>query len=488
METGVKSMGRGAGPVISISGLRKSFGSVEVLHGIDLNIPAGQIVGLMGPNGAGKSTLIKILAGVYPRTEGTIMYRNQSVRNLAERKEVGFLHQDLGLIEDLTIVDNLRLGEPPLRLFGPILSRRGEAFAAAKALERVQLDRPLDMLVADLSPGEKALVAIARLINRGANVLFIDEATSTLPPADARRLIDALKLLVTQEGATVVMVSHKLSEILDAATYVVMMLDGDVASEVESTEFARKELVALLMSHEMEDRSEHVVNRDRGKALMKMEGVWGGGAGPIDMDIYAGQIVGITGLAGSGLHDVAHLVNGSLRPTRGRITHDNVSRALVPPHRETQGGFEDLSVVDNLTVSALDLWRTSSGILNLPALNRDGESMIGRLAVTPRDLAARFGALSGGNKQKVIFGRALLHAPAIYVLCEPTRGVDLVTRGAIYRLIEELAQAEAGVLVVTSDSEDLFAVCDQIAVVNDGKLGDFIWADETNPQELEAFI
>ncbi|MCU1676289.1 MAG: Sugar transporter ATP-binding protein, partial [Frankiales bacterium] len=208
---------------IVISGLRKSFGPNEVLGGIDLTIRSGEFVGLMGPNGAGKSTLIKILGGVYTRTSGDITYAGAPVRSLAERPEVGFIHQDLGLIDDLSIVDNLRLGEAPMRRVGPVLDGGRERRSAEAALQTVRLDRPVTTLVGELAPGEKTLVAVARLLSRGARVLFIDETTSTLPPQDANRLITTLRDTVASQGATVIMVSHKLSEILDATERIVVL-------------------------------------------------------------------------------------------------------------------------------------------------------------------------------------------------------------------------------------------------------------------------
>lgn len=478
---------------IAIRNLHKSFGRTEVLHGIDLNIAAGGFVGLMGPNGAGKSTLIKVLGGVHPASSGEIVFAGETVRSLSEKPEVGFVHQDLGLIDDLSIADNLRLGERPMRVVGPILDRRRERQAAQRALERTKLDRPVETLVGELSPGEKTLVAIARLLERGAKVLFIDEATSTLPPSDAKRLITALKQMMREEQATVIMVTHKLSEVLDATDRVVLLLDGVIAADIDSSELSRERLVSMLVEHEarahVADEDDRT-RREPGRALVRLEQVCGGRAGPVDLELHAGQVIGLTGLPGSGLHDVAHLVNGTMKPTKGHIERaEDVRVAFIPPHRETQGGFDDLSVLENLTISSMSRWRAPWRLLRKGSERKAAVEMIDRLHVKPDDPTAGFGTLSGGNKQKVIFGRVLLNEPNVFVLCEPTRGVDVGTRAEIYRLIRGLARhSECAVLVVTSDSEDLFAVCDRFAVLAGGKIADFVWADETNQHELEAFI
>lgn len=479
---------------IRIRGLRKSFGPTEVLHGVDLTIEPGDFVGLMGPNGAGKSTLIKILDGVYGRTSGDIFYGEESVSSLGRRSDVGFIHQDLGLIEDLTVSDNLRLGASPMRSVGPLLDRRREREAAGRALALVGLDINVDTLVGQLSPGQKTLVAVARVFDQGASVLFVDEATSTLPPIESRHLIAALTA-AADRGATVIMVSHKLSEILDATKRIVVLLDGDFVADTPAAELDRDSLAELLVSHQKEDAAvdeEDVAAAaptERGPELLRAEGLHGAAIDGLDLTLRGGDILGITGLPGSGLHDLAYLLQGSQRPTAGKVERARgVEIGFVPPHRETQGGFLDQSTLDNLTISSLRRWRTPVRLLNRAGERTDGSALMKRLSVKPANPDAVFGTLSGGNKQKAIFGRAISQAPQVYILCEPTRGVDVETRMEIYSLIRKIAREGAGVIVVSSDSEDLFAVCNQIAVIDSGKLGLFLTPEEATAQELEEFI
>jgi ribose transport system ATP-binding protein len=476
---------------LQITGLTKSFGPNRVLHGIDLAIGEGEVVGLMGPNGAGKSTLIKILAGVHRADGGAIRFGGSPVADLASRGDVGFIHQDLGLVDELSIVDNLRLGEAPMRRLGPLLDHRRERAEAAAALERVALDCRPETLVGDLSSGEKTLVAVARMLARGARLLIVDEATSTLPPRDALRLVDALKRTAQEEGATVIMVSHKLSEILRVTDRVVVLLDGRLVADQTAVGLDHDALVRLLVAHEAEaaDRDAAPVTAPPGEELLRLEAACAGRAGPVDLQVRAGEIVGLTGLPGSGLHDVAFLAHGALRPRSGAVVRaPGAASALVPPYRERQGGFDDHAVRDNLTISALERWRAPWRLLRGGHERRDAAAMVGRLSVNPADPDRHYGELSGGNKQKVVFGRALFRDPRVYVLCEPTRGVDVPTRREIYRLIGELRDGGAAVLVVSSDFEDLLSVADRMAVVDDGRVGPFRVPSDLSDTDLEAFI
>jgi len=477
-------------PSLRVTSLRKSFGSNEVLGGIDLVVEPGEFVGLMGANGAGKSTLIKILAGLYTRSSGEIEVGGKSVSSLAESPQVAFIHQDLGLVDDMTILENLMLGRKVGR-GGALMDRAAERAEAERALSFVRLDHAATTLVRELSPGEKALVAIARSMGEGASLLFVDEATSTLPPAEASQVLEALADVV-RRGGTVVMVTHKLSEILDSTGRIVMLIDGHVAADRSTTNLDRAALVDLLASHDqaasaVSERGRPYAVKDQ--AIVTASGVSGGKLSGMSLGLRRGEVLGVTGVPGSGLYDLAFLMHGLQKPDRGTVTADpGVKRALVPPHRETQGGFNNLHVKDNVGISALHRWRRAHRLIDARREKRESFKLIKELDVRPLSLAASFGTLSGGNKQKVVFGRVLADDPDVLVLCEPTRGVDVQTRAALYELILDLRDAGKAVLIVTSDAEDLFAVCDQVSVVADGELGPFKPVKTLTTEDMEALL
>jgi ribose transport system ATP-binding protein len=475
---------------VQLRGITKRFGAVHALRGASVTFTPGELVGLMGPNGAGKSTLVKILAGLQTADGGEIRVGADRVSSLRSTPGVAFVHQDLGLVDRLPIADNLQLGGRGLRRLGVLLDARAERAAARTALDRVGLRTDPSTLVGDLSPGEKTLVAIARAFAAGASTLIIDEATSTLPPADASLVVAALRRSA-RAGALVVMITHKLAEILDAADRVVVLIDGTVVSDASTTGLDRDGLVRMLLRHDARaDTSATSADAAVGEIALQMQGAHTARVGPVDLVVRRGEVVGITGNAGSGLHEIADLACGHALPTAGSVSRGpGIARpVLVPAHRDTQGGFGTLTTRENLTVTGLPRWRRRTRTLDLAAESRSAAAMIARLDVRPANPAATFGVLSGGNKQKVILGRALLAEADLHVLCEPTQGVDVQTRREIYRVIRELRASGRAVLVVTSDAEDLLGACDRVAVVSDGQVTAPRPIDLLDAAELEALV
>jgi ribose transport system ATP-binding protein len=476
---------------LDVSKLHKSFGPNKVLKGIDLTISEGEFVGLIGPNGAGKSTFIKILAGVYEASSGEIRLGGRAIRSLDGHPEAGFIHQDLGLVDALTITENLCLGTAPRKRFGPILDKGAERRAAEQALSRIGLELPVDTLLSSLTPAEKTLVAVARVMDRGARLLVVDEATSNLSPVDARRVVEFLAATV-KNGSTVIMVTHKLSEVLEATSRVVAIVEGQILSDAPTKGLDRAALVQMLVQQETSGHGDLPKFGDGGarETLIELRDVYVGNLGPVNLRLDAGEVIGISGLMGSGIHDIAFVVNGTLKPDRGDVvlSRSGLTRAMVPPHRESQGGFGELPIGANMSITALQRWRRFARLIDPRREKQDSEQIMTELSVKPGFIGTPFEVLSGGNKQKVIFGRAMLSRPDVYILCEPTRGVDVGTRSEIYRLIRELASQGAAVLVVSSDAEDLFAVCDRLALVSDRQLQPLRQVSELTPSELEMMV
>jgi ABC-type sugar transport system ATPase subunit len=464
--------------VFELDGISKRYGATQALRDVSLAVRSGEFVALLGPNGAGKSTLIKVLDGVVTADSGT-------VRVSAEAGGLGIVHQDLGLVENMTVVENLFLGRSRSTL------RLGNEAREAKSVLREVGLTGLDphVLIEDLTLGERTMVAVAKLLGRGDRVVVIDEVTAGLPPVEAewlvRRLRDAAHL-----GTTVMMVTHRLREVEGIADRYVVMVDGEVAVDVPSSSVTIDDVIEVMSagrsvsSHATPAHPSADPNGSAADVVCRLVGARCGGAGPIDLELRAGQIVGITGLIGSGLHDVAYMVAGRVRNTGGSIEMDKrIRRGCVPAHRESEAVFPEDTEEFNLTAGEWRRWRGPTGLLRVRAIRAEAERVAAELDIRPHDLEMQVGRLSGGNQQKTVLGRALINDPDLIVLCEPTRGVDVATRREIYAQIRSAAQRGTAVFIASSDVEDLAALAQTVGVMTaDGRIDR--WIDNVEGTDL----
>jgi ribose transport system ATP-binding protein len=244
------------------------------------------------------------------------------------------------------------------------------------------------------------------------------------------------------------------------------------------------------VGHGLAEHVDSEASADPAGTLIEMSDVRLGPVGPVNFKVRSGEVVGLTGLAGSGLYLIARIAHGSMKPESGSVVFDQwVRRTLLPEHRETLGGFDDLTVRENLALGTVRQWRGKLGLVNLGKERAACEDVSSELSVRPAGIERPYGELSGGNKQKVLFGRLLLEQPGLYVLCEPTRGVDVATRHAIYALIRKLGQEQAGVLLISSDAEDLFAVCSRVGTVReDGRVDEPVEFSELDSEAKRMML
>lgn len=472
--------------MIKIRGLTKAFNGRRVLDNVDLDLHPGEFVALLGPNGAGKSTLIKILDGIYQADAGSV--RGDHGEDLSSH--IGVVHQDMGLIDDLSVWDNLRLRSPPIHRRSGVLDRPAERRAVKRALERFGLDISPMTPVSAVSPAQRALLAVARVADRDSKIIILDEVTSTLSTSDAKMLIATLRER-SSDGVCFVMVTHKLSEALELASRVVVLRDGRLVCDQGIPLPSLEEVTALLSpdTSNANPGERGIADSSAGEVLLEMKGVVLGAVGPIDLTVRAGEVVGVTGRAGSSLPVIGYLAAQAVRPEVGRVVlHNRARTAIVPPSREREGNFGELSVRWNMTVASLRRFRKIRGLLNLSAERDGAHDMLTRLRVTPADLDGHQGVLSGGNQQKVIFGRALLTDAEVFVLCEPTRGVDVATRRQLYDLMADLKSKGCALLVVSSDPDDVLALADRVLIFEDGRIKDSFQASHLTTSELASIV
>ncbi|WP_329213017.1 sugar ABC transporter ATP-binding protein [Streptomyces sp. NBC_01485] len=501
-ETPVRSAGSDGTdrPVLRVSGLSKRFGGTQALDDVDLDLAHGEIHALIGPNGSGKSTLIKILAGYHHAAPGAVAELDGEPFDLGQvtasrHDRLRFVHQELGLVGELSATDNLALSRGFARTaFGnirwPEMERRTTALVERFGLG-IDVRRPLSAA----TPVQRAVVAIAAALQgwegrRG--VLVLDEPTAVLPPGEVARLFDIVRE-VRDAGASVLYVSHRMDEIFALADRVTVIRGGRRIATRRVAELTPRSLAELMAGektkteHRPRSATGSDSRSDSGEAALEVRGLSAGPVRGVGFTLARGERLGITGLVGSGHEVVPYAVcgayGGSVRgqvrvPARSArwIDAKDAGRhgiPLVPADRAGEGVIGDFSVAENLTLPLLDRLRARTGRLlrrRDTALAEDWIRQVGVRTAGRRPAGARITTLSGGNQQKVVMARCLAQRPPVLVLCEPTAGVDIATRLQLYDLIERQAEDGMGVIVSSSDTEDLLALCTRVLVVRDGRI------------------
>lgn len=464
-------MSSGNDVLLSFENVSKSFGGAPVLRNISFDVSPGEFIGLVGPNGAGKSTLIKILDCIYRPDSGRIV----GATNQQGVPAAGVVHQELALVDRLTVLENMRLGVPPVRTRLGVINRVREQQIAKAALRAAGSKVNLSDVVGDLAPGVRTLIAVAKLLQQQKQVIVLDEATASLSRGESVEVLNVFKRHAPPDVA-VIMVSHKLAEVLDVATRMIVIIDGSLVADFHSPLPTMGELTTLLAPNARasnDDQADRrpVTARTGGEVLVEATNAYGDNVGPFSLTVRAGETVGLVGRMGAGAHDIALLIQGTLSPLRGSVrAAPHIVRVCVPPFRERQGVFPELPVKWNMTMSALKRWRRWKIGLSIRSEEIAAAEMSARMNVVTRSLQVPIRTLSGGNQQKVLFGRALMTEPHLYVLCEPTRGIDVGTRHDLYEVIRDLRDGGAGVVVASSDPEDIVALCDKVYFIDEGRI------------------
>ncbi|MEU7864291.1 sugar ABC transporter ATP-binding protein [Nonomuraea sp. NPDC049141] len=461
-------------PLIDARQVVKYFGPTCALAGLDLRLEIGEIHALVGRNGAGKSTFIKILAGLHDHDHGTIEIRGQPLDR--SRNQLAFIHQDLGLVGAMSVADNFGLvaGFDTGRS-GLVADRclRRETAASLAALG-VELDPR--MLVSELSPSDRTLVAIARALHRDARAVVLDEPTASLPAADVARLLNALRHL-RDRGVGVLYVSHRLAEVRALADRITVLRGGVAELTVRPDEVSESELATSIMGATVA-RAVRTRRARQGEIALRVRGFVADGVGPLDIDVKAGEVVGCAGLRGAGQSMLGRALYGLLdwsgvaevggAPYRATATADALRAGVA-----YVGGDRGASVAAQLTVAENLLinprhapsggWRVS------PRRERAvATELIERYGIRTPGPGSPLAALSGGNAQKVVLARALETAPRVLLLEEPTSGVDVGARADFYRLIDDACQRGLAVVLASSDEEEVCEMSDRVLVFERG--------------------
>jgi ribose transport system ATP-binding protein len=470
---------------LRLHGIEKSFGATRALAGVDLEVRAGEVLALIGENGAGKSTLMKVISGAHAPDAGTMELDGQPFAPREPRESgdagVAMIYQELTLAPHLNAEENLVLGREPARL--GFINRRLRRDLARRALEMVNHPHlPLHVPVRFLSVAQQQIVEIARACASGARVVILDEPTSSLGRADVENLFRIIAKLAEQ-GVALIYISHFLEECRQVAQRYLVLRDGRSVGSGELSQIDDPGIIRLMVGREVSELYPRSP-RPLGEPLLRLDSLTGPHGKPrtVSFTVRRGEIFGLAGLIGSGRTEILRTVFGLDRATAGSVIISGTPFALGAPRRSLGAGLGLLSenrkeeglllirdLADNLTLSRLDSLARYGFVSRSRQLDA-ARDLMRRLDVRAKGPEQPVGQLSGGNQQKIAFGRLLHQHADILLLDEPTRGIDVGAKAVLYRQMLDLAQSGKAVVVVSSYLPELLGMCDTIGVMCRGEL------------------
>jgi len=480
-------------PNLSLRGIRKSYGPLEVLHGIDLDVHAGEVVALLGENGAGKSTVSNIIAGAIQPSSGEMTWQGAPYAPASPRQAidlgVGLIHQELRLLEHLSIAENVFVGRYLMK--GWRIDRKTMEERAHRQLQRLGLNIPASRLVKGLSTANQQLVEIAKALALHAKLLILDEPTAALGGHETELLFKQIERLKA-DGVGIIYISHRLEEIKQIADRIVVMRDGDKVQEFDSADIPVRTIVQAMVGRSLE-RMFPTIPQPLDKIVLEVKNLSSphGSFADVNFSVRKGEIFGIAGLIGAGRTELVRAITGADPIATGQVYlhgHDITPRSprqsirkgivLVPEDRKLQGLVLEHSIAENI------------GYANRRMVSRMGWVTKRRVNGFADEQIRRFGVkgqghqnadeMSGGNQQKVVLAKWLARDPQVVVLDEPTRGIDVGARSAIYELIVDLANKGVAVIVVSSDLEEVLGVSNRIMIMAAGRQAGILERSDAN--------
>ncbi|MGZ6545647.1 MAG: ABC transporter ATP-binding protein [Actinomycetota bacterium] len=478
--------GRDDAPLVVLDGVSKRFPGVLANDAVSLELRKGEVHALIGENGAGKSTLMRVLYGMYPSDGGRILIRGKEVKlsspRVAIANGIGMVHQHFVLVDPFTVTENVILGDEGGILLD--LASANEKVNELAASYGFAVNPTA--LVEDLSVGEEQRVEILKALYRGVEILILDEPTAVLTPQETQELFRNLRQL-RESGKTIVFISHKLDEVLEIADRITVLRRGRVVGETTPAETSKEKLAEMMVGRPVLFRLEKPTVR-LGEAVLRIEGLSGGRLHGVDLEVRAGEIVGVAGVEGNGQRELAEALIGLRKPEAGKVLVEGrdiagwsveevrgAGVAYIPQDRHEQGLVLDMTLWENVILGRQDDPQFSGrGVLLISKIKQLTASLIRRFDVRARNINVNAGTLSGGNQQKLILARELETDPKLLVAAQPTRGLDVGAIEFVWaQILEQKAQGRA-VLLISAELDEIYALSDRIVTLYEGKItGEF---------------
>lgn len=483
---------------LSMEKIYKSFGSNQVLHGVNFSLNSGEICALLGENGAGKSTLMNILGGVLPADEGTIRLDGNEVQFHTPVDSldagIGFIHQELNLINDLTIYENLFLTHLPKK--GLFLDAATMQQKAKELFERMNLDLDPCTMVRDLDASYKQIVEISRALMQDASIIIMDEPTTSLTEPEIQRVFSMMRTL-KEQGVGFIFISHKLGEVMEICDRYTVLRDGEMVASGAVKDTDTRQLAAFMVGHEVRTNLLHR-EQNYGEEVLRLNDLSDGKHfHHISLAVRAGEVLGVTGLLGDGRSELFQTVFGAMgRKYTGSIevegktirvgnTHQALKEgiAYLPRNRKENAILKDMSILDNGSLVYLPKIRKKLFVDE----KRQKELFLRQkeeLQIKMGDMGDLITSLSGGNQQKVVLAKWLMAGPKVLILDNPTQGVDVGAKEEIYTIIHRLAGEGVAVIVLSSEAQEIIRLCDRSIVLFHGREVGQVEGNEMTEQNI----
>ena len=488
--------------LLSLTGIEKSFPGVKALDGAQLNVFPGQVMALMGENGSGKSTMMKVMTGIYQADAGQITLNGEPVTFNGPRQSqaagISIIHQELNLIDNLSIAENIFLGREPQKALGFIDWTK--MFDDADALlARLNVQRSCREKMSNLPLGEQQMIEIAKALSFDSNIIVMDEPTDALTEPETQSLFNVIREL-RQEGVGIVYISHRLQEIFTICDRVTVMRDGQFVAESATSDLNEESLIELMVGRKLQDLYPRV-DHQSGQISMTVRNLSGKGINDISFDLHEGEILGFNGLMGAGRSELMRVLFGDVKRISGVVElygepihpvhpSDGIKAgiAYISEDRKGDGLVLGMSVKQNMSLSSLTAL-SYMGAINADKEHAQATYFKDAFNVKTPSLDQPIGKLSGGNQQKAAIAKGLMAKPKVLILDEPTRGVDVGAKKEIYELINQFKQAGMSIILVSSDMPEVMGMSDRIMVMKDGCIsGEFDATNVTQEQLLAAAI
>ena len=486
-------------PLLEMQGISKQFPGVKALDNVSLTVGRGEVVALCGENGAGKSTLMKILGGVHQPDAGEILLDGQATKiqgvNDSIQRGIAFIHQELNVLGNLDVAANVFLGREPKNALGLINSKKIHA-DTEPFVKQLGLNVSTRTRLDNMSVAHQQMVEIAKALSLKARLIIMDEPTSSLTLAETKRLLE-LVCELSQQGVSIIYISHRLGEVEECANRVVVLRDGKNAGELSGDESTHDKVVSLMVGREIKNFYVHS-DKPKTPGYLKVRNLSSSiyPGKKVSFDASRGEILGFAGLVGAGRSEMAKAMVGLDRSPEKEIIFDGRSVSvgtpreaidlgiyLVPENRRTEGLVVKMSVRENVTLPSLKSFATM-GLIRRGRECEAAQKQVGSLRIKTPGIETPVLNLSGGNQQKVVLGKWLAMSPRVMIFDEPTRGIDVGAKAEIYRLMRELADNGAVVLMISSDMEEILNVSDRIAVMHEGEISGILERADCQEQNV----